>query len=656
MMLLPLFFACTGSDPIAWECQLSDPDALYATQLGCAEDFDSLASAPLDASIPGARSVKTVVDRVDGNAAYFQDSVVYPIHWDFAVEHLSGDGLPLVPSLGEFNATEYYSPDRRFVLGAMTYYEEPAKWVYEISPYDTATSQLIALAFDRIRQDVWITEDLYFHPSSTAVELAAETLPPHIPIITTDELFADITYQALNLGTAMGQLRFMTTTELEDQIPTYRDVLVIDAVPNDIAIVAALITAEFQTPLSHVNVLSQNRGTPNMALTGAMEDEVLRALEGKWVELTVEGDDYSIREVTQDEADAWWDANRPDPLVVTPMDLSVTEMTDAERVLDLENLDLADALKKAVPAFGGKGSHFGGISMIEGLPVPEGFVVPVYWYDRFMTVHGFWDDVEAMLVDPVFLGTAEDRDAMLADFRDRIEAAELEPEFLDALMAEIEQDHLDQRLRFRSSTNAEDVSDFNGAGLYTSVTGDPNDPDKPIADAVRRVWASVWNFRAYEEREYFGILHRDIGMALLVHHSFPDEEANGVAITANVYDSSGLEPAFYVNVQEGGESVVAPEPDVSTDQFLYYFELPGQPIVFIQHSTEVPEGETVLTTGETYELGVGLKLIHDFFQPVYGAGGGFYGMDVEFKFDELDQGGEPTLWVKQARPYPGFGW
>ena len=27
-----------------------------------------------------------------------------------------------------------------------------------------------------------------------------------------------------------------------------------------------MITEEFQTPLSHVNVLAQNRGTPNMGL------------------------------------------------------------------------------------------------------------------------------------------------------------------------------------------------------------------------------------------------------------------------------------------------------------------------------------------------------------------------------------------------------
>ena len=45
----------------------------------------------------------------------------------------------------------------------------------------------------------------------------------------------------------------------------------LDAVPNDISIVAGQITAEFQTPLAHINVLSVNRGTPNMALRGALE-------------------------------------------------------------------------------------------------------------------------------------------------------------------------------------------------------------------------------------------------------------------------------------------------------------------------------------------------------------------------------------------------
>ena len=47
-------------------CEIEDgeqPDS--ASRLGCPEDFDALAAAPLDASIPGARSAKTLVDRSD---------------------------------------------------------------------------------------------------------------------------------------------------------------------------------------------------------------------------------------------------------------------------------------------------------------------------------------------------------------------------------------------------------------------------------------------------------------------------------------------------------------------------------------------------------------------------------------------------------------
>ena len=53
---------------------------------------------------------------------------------------------------------------------------------------------------------------------------------------------------------------------------------------------AGIITATWQTPLSHINVLSQNRGTPNMALRDAWEHEDLREHEDGWVELLVSAD------------------------------------------------------------------------------------------------------------------------------------------------------------------------------------------------------------------------------------------------------------------------------------------------------------------------------------------------------------------------------
>ncbi len=664
-LLFPMFLCCGCSsrpgvdtgNPSSWECLLDQGEEVdFSQQIGCWDDFDLLASDPLDASIPGARSVKTDVDRSDDDALYFQNSKLYQVHWDFASEFLSGDGLPIVADMATFNSTEYYSPDRRFILGAVTWYEEPGVWVYEISPYDSATADMIATAFYLVRDNAYFGDELYFHPSSESVEAEAENLPDDIPIITTEELYAGITYQPLNLGTSMGKLTFYAADEFQEDAVNYREIVALENVPADIAVVSGIITQDFQTPLSHINVLSQNRGTPNMALSTLFQDEELLSLEGRWIELTVEAMDYSVREVTQEEADAWWEEHKPDPLEVTPMDLSVTGLWDIQQVLDLESYDLADALSMAIPAFGGKASHFGGLVHIgDDVPLPDAFAIPVYYYNQFMEQNGLWDVVNDLLNDQQFEGDSSYRQERLQDLRDSIEAGTIDQDFLDMVIDKCNSEYSGLRMRFRSSTNAEDISGFNGAGLYTSQSGDPNDPDYPVDDAIRKVWASLWNYRAYDEREYFSIPHTDIGMAMLVHHSFPDEEANGVAITANIYDTSGLEPAFYVNVQEGEASVVQPEDGVTTDQFIYYYDMPGQPIVYLAHSSLLEDGETVLTTSQIYDLGTALSAIHSYFYPVYGNAGGFYGMDVEFKFDD-DWGtsGEEELWIKQARPYPGW--
>ncbi|HJN72850.1 MAG TPA: PEP/pyruvate-binding domain-containing protein [Myxococcota bacterium] len=647
-MILWALVSCNGEMPDeGWECIHSgDERPAFLQQLGCEADFDALAAAPLDASIPGARSTKTVVDRADDDSLYFQDSERYQIHWEFAFEHLSGDGLPIVDELGAFNETEYTSPERRFVLGALTIYEEPNVWAWEVSPYDTATADMITLAYRKIRDNSWIGEELYFHPTSESVAEVAEDLPSDVKVITTEELFAGITYQPLNLGTSMGKLRFYE--DPEEEIPNFREIVVLPAVPNDMPVVMGIVTDAFQTPLAHINVLSQNRGTPNMALIGAWQHPELRALEDLWVELTVEAHDWSVREVTQEEADAWWEGFRPEPLDVTSMDLSIQEILPIEEVVDLE-LGLVPALDAAVPAFGGKASHFAVMSHSpDAIPMPTASAMPVYFYDRFMEENGFWDEVDEMMADPDFTGDALTRDGRLRRLRSDMRRAPIDEEFLAELEAYVRENHSGHRVRFRSSTNAEDVSGFNGAGLYTSQSGDPDDPERPIEDALREVWASCWSFRAYEERSYYGIDHTDIGMAVLMHRSFPSEDANGVAITANIFDTSGLEPAFYVNVQYGDNSVVLPDEGVTTDRYLHYFDNVGQPVVYLGHSNLVPDGENVLTETQIKELSFGLDAIHDVFYDAYGHES-FYGMDVEFKFDQGD------LYIKQARPYPGRG-
>ncbi len=381
----------------AWSCVVSSEAVPEFTQtLGCEDDFAALASEPVSAAIPGARSVKTVLDRNDAEQ-YFQNSNVYKIHWAFASAHLSAPERPPVPALAQFNQTEYFSPTRRFILGALTRYEHAGVWVWELSPYDTADATMIADGYRKVRDSIAFGGELLFHPTSAPLATVAESLPEDVRVISTAEIYEGIDYQPLNLARSVGRLRFIT--EAEATRVDFRDIAVLEAVPNDTGVVQGIVTQTFQTPLSHINVLSQNRGTPNMGLRGAWSNEALRALEGQWVELSVGSSDWSVREVSQAEADEWWVANRPEAIEIGMMDTEIQSLTDIADILDLENLPLGEALTKGVPAFGGKATHFSALAHIDEVPNPRAFAVPVYFFDQFMTQNELWPVLETLLAD-----------------------------------------------------------------------------------------------------------------------------------------------------------------------------------------------------------------------------------------------------------------
>jgi len=427
-------------------------------------------------------------------------------------------------------------------------------------------------------------------------------------------------------------------------------------------VVAGLITAEFQTPLAHVNVLAQNRKTPNMGLKGATKNAALRALEGKWVKLVVGAFEWSVEEVTAAEADAYWAEHKPDPVVLPVPDLTVTDLRDIEELVEITSGQKVtrEAIAKAVTAFGAKAANYSVLTHIAGVPIRHAFAIPAYYYVQFMEENGIFELLDQMMADPTFNEDPATRDAKLKELRDMIRAAPVSAELDTALRAKLDADFPGATMRFRTSTNAEDLDGFPCAGCYDSHTGDPADWEGDMLHAIRQTWATVFLFRTFEERAYHSIDHKTVAMSLLVHHNFPDEEANGVAITANPYDPSGLSPGFYVNVQTGGDAeVVAPPAGVTSDSFVYQYDYPGQPVIYLTHSNLVEPDTTVLTTRQIRELGDALDAIHTGFRDAYGPArgtSGWYAMDVEFKFDDEHLPGvTPSLWVKQARPYPGRG-
>lgn len=438
----------------------------FVRELGCTADFTALASDPLDVSIPGARSTKIVLDTQDGDALYFQNTNIYKIHYDFALANLSGNGKPIVNSLALFNETEYFVPERRFLLGAITYYEGPKVWALELAPYDTASAAMVEKLFNAVKAKVFFGSALVFHPTSQALATEAKQLPPTIRTESTEALYAGIDYQPLNLGESVGRLRFLKATALESAYVGFRDLVVLDRVPNDISVVAGLITEEFQTPLAHVNVLAQNRKTPNMGLKNASMHAKLKPLEGKWVKLKVGAFDWKVQEVTQAEADTYWDARKPAEVTLPTIDLSVTDLRDIGDVTQQVSGQKVTraAIATAVKAFGAKAANYSVLVRTRGVPIKRAFAIPAFYYVQFMRENGFDERVRGLLADPTFKGDPDTRDRQLDKLCDDMKAAPVNAEFAAKLKAKLDKDYPGESMRFRTSTNAEDLDGFPCAG------------------------------------------------------------------------------------------------------------------------------------------------------------------------------------------------
>jgi hypothetical protein len=659
-----------ASGPRDWPCEIPQGTATppdFLTKVGCKADFELMADAPLDTSLPGARSQKVVLDLQNGNQLYFQNTGKFKIHYEF-VHNSKGVRTDQVATLypdtlDHFNP-QYTQPlsQRRFLLGALTYYAEPDVWALEIAPYDTSTPAMIEQLYKAVSDQSYVGPLLVFHPTSETVEATAKKLPSSVKVKTTAQLYEGITYQPLNRGEAVGTVKIMKASDLATEYVSARDIVVLDEVPNDISATAAIVTEDFQTPLSHINVLARNRGTPNMGLIGATTNPAFVALNGKLARITVGANTWTLVPATQAESDAWWELHKPPKVTLDPLDLTqkdlrdigaVTEHTDEPPYVTLK------AIKAAILAFGAKSANYSVFDSDPLVPHKPAFGIPVYFYHQYMDQNGVFTKVDGFKTDAAFQADAKVRDTKLAEVRDMVLNGTFSTEFTTALKAKLDKDYPGQSMRFRSSTNAEDLDGFPCAGCYDSHTGDPMDTDgdqlAACLQAIRKTWATAWNLRTYEERELHGIDHEAVAMGLLVHTNFPGEEANGVAITNNIFDTSGNAPGYYVNVQYGGLfEVVHPPAGITSDSFLYMPQT--QTTIYYTHSNHPAPyvGPTVLTDRQIYDLGVALGRLHTRFAAAYQPDPTkWYAIDSEFKFDDFaDPGKPPTLYIKQARPYP----
>lgn len=485
-------------------------------------------------------------------------------------------------------------------------------------------------------------------------------------------------YEPYTKAKRCGTLRRFTLAELavaeRDVAFGWQDVLVVDEAPLDIeTVIAGIITGTRQGELSHLNVRSASRGTPNCYVKDAYE--LLADSDGELVELECGTAGATVVPIAPEELDPCNARFRPTPIALVPPDLDATELVP---LLDLPT-ETEQERRAAVSRFGSKGANLATLyQRIDPALQLAGFLIPLHHYDAFVRTARwqvdlgaglesltFREAIERLLDDPSFSTDGAVRRELLSAMRAAMRTAPCDA----VLLAEIETRIVetfgspDVHVRFRSSSNAEDALNFNGAGLYDSTsvcladdkdadTVGPNrcDPEKHNEDGVcaglTRVWASLWNMKAFEERSWYGIDHREVAIGVLVDTRSKGELANIVAFSGNPLLRG--DRRYLVNAQFGELDVVSALPGVWPERDLLTIENGAvTEIERSRRSTELPEGEWVLDDAQLEELGAALSTIVDVYPmddeaPVTAR----VVLDTEWKV--LSDG---RLIVKQVRPF-----
>ncbi len=412
--------------------------------------------------------------------------------------------------------------------------------------------------------------------------------------------------------------------------------------------------------------------------------------------VTADGN-LTIEAASLEDAERFWRMQQP-PLGAPDSDLMVT---DFRPFADLSHPD--------GEAFGVKAANLG--ELYDALPPDHratGFAIPFAEYAAHIAENDLMAEIDSVLNDPTLDESRDRRHARLNALRRAIRNAPLRGGLLSrletAIVGTFGEAGRTTFLRFRSSTNAEDLQEFSGAGLYDSRTGcladdldgdevgpsrcwteadldevrrriatleerlraDPSlrwiaaeiedlqedlTEEKPVADALRKVWRSLWNPRAYEERAYYGVTHRAVFMGVAVMPSFVFERQESVVLTNLPSQSDGgSRPTglYRVVSQISDIGVVRPtDPRARAEEMTFVRNGDeAQDFMVLTRSSESPDAD--LWQGEARaELTQLLFTAADHFETIY--------PEIDpLRLDmEIEVTRDGFTVIKQVRPYLG---
>ena len=491
-------------------------------------EFDSVARS-FDADTPyPLPHVLFVIDRKDNNKIYYVNARRYTFHKDFV------NGTYLSLDRGQdFFQKNYIDQNRRFILGTLAYQTPIKRWTFEFWEGDQIPAALIKLTAETIAQTFF--EPVSFKPNSLRQEELANSIEGLQKVLQSD-ISKEQDYQPLNVTKGIGRIHIIE--KLDDHVEIgSNEILILNEVPVTLPPVAGIITTKPSTPLSHINLLAKSWGIPNAYIKNAQE--LFKSLDGTWIIFETKRDTYTYKHADNSALDEY------QRRVLQHLDMMKTRFNLAETRL----AGLGEQRARSVIAYGTKSSNLGEVlnARIPGIIVPNGFTIPFYYYDQFIKENNLEDTIYNLLEDKKFVHDPAYRRERLTELRASIQKGKMSEPLRAEILKRVHADFAGKGLFVRSSTNSEDLPNFNGAGLYNTV---PNvKGDEELIEAIKNVWSSIWNFEAFEARERAGIDHTKVFMAVLIQEGI-NSESSGVMITTDPYDKEDRD-AIYISAKRG---------------------------------------------------------------------------------------------------------
>ncbi|MGE3164391.1 MAG: PEP/pyruvate-binding domain-containing protein [Planctomycetota bacterium] len=604
-----------------------------AARLTDRETFERLSyqgqEVMVDTQLAGLEFVKFQLEGAgtDSPRLYFMNTNTFRSHPEF----MNAMGLPR-SATGRMRGVLVFWPQIKSPNG------EAGLYTFEFEPNDAFPYDMIRVCYDLLEKNApMLVGKLAYNVLEGARTRWLEECELYekgaLPTFQEADRYANVAFLPLHEGEAFGRLRVMDGTEL----PESGDVVIYRSPPNEMPRVSGVITAQRQTPLSHVNLRAVQDGIPNAFVEGLLTNPQVLSLLGKFVRYSVRADGYVLREASSEEVEAHRQAVRPRGVLTPPRNLDVKD------IRSFSDIGFGDS-----DSFGVKAANLAVLSRLDlaGAEAPSGFAIPFHYYVEFMKFNGFDDMAARMVATDDFRASTRTREESLKEFRKAIKKGKVPDWMSQALKAVQARLPEGTAIRCRSSTNNEDLPGFSGAGLYDSFTHRADEGD--LEKSIKQVYASLWNFRAFEEREFFRVPHDLASMGVVLQPSTSDEHANGVAVTRDALYGTEEQVGvrFYVNAQVGEDLVTNPEQGSTPEELLLAPRNPKNDRV-IRRSSRTGEGAPLLGAPQLLVLRRALRTVDREFRQLYGiTGDQEFAMEVEFKITSTG-----AVFLKQARPW-----